>query len=177
VWAMASYEPGSSFPFPEGEVPAGGVGMPLADFMRLTKIPIVPYYGDNMPEGPVKEPGRDLWRRLLGTGVRGAEAVSGRGRSQPWLGVGWSSDWSASPSHVRTVAKHRSSRLMESSSASRAQEGHVVPGPTRRRSAGTALSIREPARGSLNGRGRPGAGYRAPLGDLRPRKEPRKPGR
>ena len=66
VRAIASYEPGSNFPFPEGEAPAGGAGVPLADFLRLTKIPIVLYYGDSIPEEPVKEPGKDQWRRFLG---------------------------------------------------------------------------------------------------------------
>ena len=49
---------------------AGGgiapVSVPLADFMLLTKIPIVLYYGDNLPEKPVVEPGRDQWRRRRG---------------------------------------------------------------------------------------------------------------
>jgi pimeloyl-ACP methyl ester carboxylesterase len=58
VRAIVSYEPGGNFFFPEGEVPepmthAGGtlkaVGVPLSEFMLLTKIPIVVYYGDNPP--------------------------------------------------------------------------------------------------------------------------------
>ncbi len=79
VRAIVSFEPGSNFPFPEGEVPAGGVGVPLADFMRLTKIPIVLYYGEKIPEAPVKEPGPDLWRRFLGTARLWRDAVNRRG--------------------------------------------------------------------------------------------------
>jgi hypothetical protein len=79
VRAIASFEPGSNFPFPEGEVPAGGVGVPLADFMRLTRIPIVLYYGDNIPEEPVKEPGPDLWRRFIATARLWRDAVNGQG--------------------------------------------------------------------------------------------------
>jgi hypothetical protein len=79
VRAIASYEPGSNFPFPEGEVPAGGVGVPAADFMRLTKIPIVLYYGDNIPGEPVKEPGPDQWRRFLAVARLWRDGVNRRG--------------------------------------------------------------------------------------------------
>lgn len=74
VKAIASYEPGSGFVFPEGEVPApipssGGtltaVSVPLADFMMLTRIPIVIYYGDNIPDKPSPNPGQDGWRARL----------------------------------------------------------------------------------------------------------------
>jgi hypothetical protein len=79
VRAIVSYEPGSNFPFPAGEVPAGGVGVPPADFMRLTKIPIALYYGDNIPEAPVKEPGPDQWRRFLAVARLWRDAVNRRG--------------------------------------------------------------------------------------------------
>ena len=58
IKAIVSYEPGSGFLFPEGEVPepipmTGGTmaasGVPLSDFMKLTMIPIIIYYGDNIP--------------------------------------------------------------------------------------------------------------------------------
>jgi hypothetical protein len=74
VKAIVSYEPGSAFIFPEGEVPAsmpssGGtlqaVAVPLSDFMKLTKIPIVIYYGDNIPDKPNANPGQDGWRVRL----------------------------------------------------------------------------------------------------------------
>jgi pimeloyl-ACP methyl ester carboxylesterase len=74
IKAIVSYEPGSGFVFPEDEVPApismtGGtltaVGVSMSDFMKLTKIPIVIYYGDNIPEKPIDNPGQDGWRARL----------------------------------------------------------------------------------------------------------------
>lgn len=74
VKAIVSYEPGSGFIFPEGEVPspltssAGSLeanSAPMKEFMLLTKIPIVIYYGDNIPESPSNNPGADGWRVRL----------------------------------------------------------------------------------------------------------------
>ena len=74
IKAIVSYEPGSGFVFPEGEVPgpiamAGGslsaIGVPMADFTKLTKIPIVIYYGDFIPEKSIDNPGQDGWRARL----------------------------------------------------------------------------------------------------------------
>ncbi len=74
VRGIVAYEPGSNFIFPEEEIPspmpssAGtleGVGVPLARFIQLTKIPVVMYYGDNIPEEPTSYPGQDRWRVRL----------------------------------------------------------------------------------------------------------------
>lgn len=74
VKAIASYEPGSGFVFPEGEVPpsmessAGALtasAVPMSDFMKLTKIPIIIYYGDYIPATPSNNPGADGWRVRL----------------------------------------------------------------------------------------------------------------
>ncbi|MBO6179355.1 MAG: alpha/beta fold hydrolase [Selenomonadaceae bacterium] len=76
VKGVISLEPGA-FPFSEGEVPetekttspfpAKGTPVPLADFLKLTKIPIAVYFGDNIPKGdkPVKNWGKDNWRVRL----------------------------------------------------------------------------------------------------------------
>jgi len=85
IKAIVSYEPASNFLFPEGQVPetityVGGslraVGVPMADFMKLTKIPIVIYYGDNIPSQPVENPGQEQWRAALTMAKRWAEAVN-----------------------------------------------------------------------------------------------------
>jgi hypothetical protein len=74
IKAIVCYEPGSGFVFPDGEVPepipmAGGILAPvkvsLSDFMMLTKIPIIIYYGDNIPDKPIANPGQDGWRARL----------------------------------------------------------------------------------------------------------------
>jgi pimeloyl-ACP methyl ester carboxylesterase len=74
VKAIVSYEPGSGFVFPEGEVPApihgsGGTLMAeavsLTEFMQLTKIPVIIYYGDFIPDQPCEIPGQDSWRVRL----------------------------------------------------------------------------------------------------------------
>ncbi len=88
VRAVVSYEPGSGFIFPEGEVPpampsSGGTleaaGVPLSDFMLLTKIPIVIYYGDNIPGQPMANPSQDQWRTRLAMARLWADAVNRRG--------------------------------------------------------------------------------------------------
>lgn len=74
IKAIVSYEPGSNFVFPEGEVPEpisylGGTlsarGVPMSEFTRLTEIPLIIYYGDYIPEEPVKNPGQEQWRAAL----------------------------------------------------------------------------------------------------------------
>jgi hypothetical protein len=88
VKAIVSYEPGSGFIFPEGEVPAsmpssGGtleaVAISMEDFMKLTKIPIVIYYGDNIPDEPNPNPGQDGWRVRLAMARLWRDAVNSHG--------------------------------------------------------------------------------------------------
>lgn len=88
IRAVVSYEPGSGFVFPEGEVPdampssAGtleATGVPLTDFMKLTKIPIVIYYGDNIPSKPSTNAGQDGWRVRLEMARLWAAAVNRHG--------------------------------------------------------------------------------------------------
>ncbi len=88
VRAVVSFEPGSNFPFPEGEVPeavrhvggpASGVAVPLSDFMALTRIPILIYYGDNIPNKPSTNPGQDQWRAMLAVARQWGDAVNHRG--------------------------------------------------------------------------------------------------
>ena len=88
IKAVVSYEPGSGFVFPEGEVPdpiensAGplvATGVPMEDFMKLTKIPIVIYYGDNIPATPDTNPGTDGWRARLEMARLWGDAVNRHG--------------------------------------------------------------------------------------------------
>jgi hypothetical protein len=88
VRAIVAYEPGSNFIFPEGELPAPmpssagtleGVGVALPEFMRLTKIPIVIYFGDNIPEQPTASPGEDNWRVRLAMARLWRDAVNRHG--------------------------------------------------------------------------------------------------
>ena len=88
VKAIVAYEPGSNFIFPEGEVPPPmpsaadtleGVGVPLREFMKLTKMPIVVYFGDNIPEQPTASPGQDNWRVRLTMARLWRDAVNRHG--------------------------------------------------------------------------------------------------
>ena len=74
IKAIVSYEPGSNFVFPESDVPepisyVGGRlqarAVAMDEFKKLTKIPIVIYYGDYIPETEVENPGQEQWRAAL----------------------------------------------------------------------------------------------------------------
>ncbi len=85
VKGIVAYEPGSGFVFPEGEVPppmesAGGTlaasGISMTDFLKLTKIPIIIYYGDNIPDKPTPHPGADGWRVRLAMARKWRDVVN-----------------------------------------------------------------------------------------------------
>ena len=88
IKGIVSYEPMSNFIFPEGEVPdaipyVGGelsaAAAPMDEFIRLTKIPIVMYYGDYIPAQPVENPGQDQWRAALTMAKLWKETVNKHG--------------------------------------------------------------------------------------------------
>jgi hypothetical protein len=88
VRAIVAYEPGSNFIFPIGEVPPPmlssvgpfeAVGVPLSKFMKITKIPIIIFYGDNIPEKQIANPGQDQWRVRLAMARLWRDAVNRHG--------------------------------------------------------------------------------------------------
>lgn len=61
IKAIVAYEPGGGILFPRGQVPeegkiltlskkTEGIEVSMSDFMKYTEIPIIVYYGDNLPE-------------------------------------------------------------------------------------------------------------------------------
>lgn len=81
VKAIVAYEPGG-FVFPEGETPEGnrgGAGVPLEEFKKLTKIPIVVYYGDNIPKEETDAASLNFWRNVLATARQWEKVVNAHG--------------------------------------------------------------------------------------------------
>lgn len=88
VRAIVAFEPGSGFVFPEGELPAAmpsaaGTLAPeavsQADFQKLTRIPIIIYYGDNIPAEPTERRGEDNWRVRLAMARLWVDAINTHG--------------------------------------------------------------------------------------------------
>jgi hypothetical protein len=127
IRAVVAYEPGSNFFFPEGEVPpampssAGpleGVAVPLAEFMPLTRVPIIVYYGDNIPEQPTANPGQDNWRVRLAMARLWRDAVNRHGGDVtvvhlPELGIRGNTHFPFSDLNNLEVAEHMSAFLKQ----------------------------------------------------------------
>jgi hypothetical protein len=88
IRAIVAFEPGSSFIFPEGEVPppipsafdtVQGSAVPTAQFVALTRIPILIFYGDNIPDAPTDLPAQDSWRARLQMARLWRDAVNKHG--------------------------------------------------------------------------------------------------
>jgi hypothetical protein len=88
VEAIVAFELGSGFAFPKGELPAAmpsaaGTLSPetvsLDNFQKLTRIPIVIYYGDNIPTEPTDRRGEDNWRVRLAMARLWVDAVNKHG--------------------------------------------------------------------------------------------------
>lgn len=81
VKAIVAYEPGG-FAFPEGQAPEGnrgGRGIPMEDFKKLTKIPIVIYFGDFIPKEETNAASLNFWRNVLATARKWAKVVNANG--------------------------------------------------------------------------------------------------
>ena len=86
IKAIVAYEPGGSPRlFPEGEVPEAistsfglieGTAIPLEEFRKFTKFPIVIFYGDHIATEPTDNYGSDQWRGELALGRKFAELVN-----------------------------------------------------------------------------------------------------
>ena len=90
VKAIVSYEPGSGFVFPESETPEpletispfgalSATPIPMDDFMKLTRIPIIIYYGDYIPDEPSDNWAMDSWRVRLKMAQLFAECINRHG--------------------------------------------------------------------------------------------------
>lgn len=91
VKAIVAFEPGGSpFLFPEGEVPeiavpvyapvqATAKGVPLDDFLKLTRVPMVLFYGDHIADAPTSDVGPDKWRSELDMARKFVAAVNRHG--------------------------------------------------------------------------------------------------
>lgn len=88
VKGIVALEPGSGFIFPQGELPpampsAAGTlspeAVPLSDFQKLTRLPIVILYGDNFPTEPTTERGQDNWRVRLAMARLWVDAINKHG--------------------------------------------------------------------------------------------------
>jgi hypothetical protein len=127
IKAIVSYEPASNFLFPEDQVPetityAGGslrgVGVPMADFIKLTKIPIIIYYGDNIPTQPVENPGQEQWRAALAMAKQWTDVVNKHGGDVtlvhlPAIGIKGNTHFPFSDLNNREIASLMSKWLKE----------------------------------------------------------------
>ena len=90
IRGIAAYEPGSGFPFPKGEMPAPienasffgpfrAMEVDAREFMKLTRFPIVIYYGDFIPKTPTDHPHNDYWRAARQMAQAFVDTVNRRG--------------------------------------------------------------------------------------------------
>lgn len=125
IKAIVSFEPGGDFIFPEGEAidtirVAGRViappRVPMADFMKLTKIPIIIYYGDNIPDQPSANPGQEQWRVFLSIARQFRDVVNRHGGDVtvvhlPDIGIKGNTHFVMSDLNNMQVANHLSAFL------------------------------------------------------------------
>lgn len=89
IKAIVAYEPGTNVPFPVGKMPeegkvltlskkTEGVEVPMSVFMEFTKIPIIIYFGDNLPETN-ERPELYEWTRRLHLMRKWAEMLNSLG--------------------------------------------------------------------------------------------------
>lgn len=88
VKAVVAYEPNGEFIFPEGEAPVSIVlagrtitppTVPMSEFLHFTRIPVVIYYGDYIPDAPSENPGQEQWRAFYEVAKQWRDVVNRHG--------------------------------------------------------------------------------------------------
>lgn len=127
IRAVVAYEPGSNFTFPEGELPPvidnrfsplEALSVPMAEFRKLTELPVIIYYGDNIPETPSDMPAQDYRRACLQMAQLLAETVNRHGEDAvvvhlPKAGIYGNAHFPFSDLNNVEVADHVSAWLKE----------------------------------------------------------------
>lgn len=128
VRGIVSYEPGG-YIFPEGEVPEPiqgltgtlrGTGVPMEQFIKLTQIPIVLYFGDYVPEEVTDKLGSENWRTRLQMGRKFVEAINRHGGNAklvelPKIGIRGNTHFMMSDLNNAEIARLLSEWLHENS--------------------------------------------------------------
>ena len=118
VRAVVSIEPGSGFVFPEGELPEAmpssngtlePVAVSLEEFQVLTRLPIIVYYGDNIPTEPTDIAGRDNWRTRVAMARQWVDAINRHGGdatfvSLPEIGIRGNTHFAFSDQNNQEIA-------------------------------------------------------------------------
>lgn len=128
IKAIVSYEPGGGIPFPEEQVPEEGkirtlsknmegIEVTMSDFIKYTKIPIIVYYGDNLPETD-ERPELYEWTRRLRLMRQWAKMLNDLGGDVtvihlPEIGLHGNTHFPMSDLNNEEVANHLSGWLHE----------------------------------------------------------------
>ena len=128
IRAIVAFEPGGEIPFPKGQVPnegqvltlskkTEGVEVSMEEFMKYTRIPIIVYYGDNLPETD-ERPEIYEWTRRLHLMRRWAEMLNNLGGDVtvvhlPEIGIKGNTHFAMSDLNNREIAEHMSHWLHE----------------------------------------------------------------
>ena len=88
----------------------------MTEFMKLTKIPILIYYGDNIPESPSPNPGQEQWRVFLSVARQFRDVVNKYGGDVtlvhlPEIGIKGNTHFPMSDLNNLEIADHLSAFL------------------------------------------------------------------
>lgn len=126
IRGIVAYEPAMNFVFPPGEVPDPITNysmtltareVPLAEFLKLTRIPILICYGDNIPDAP-SETWADTWRIARQMAGHWRDAINAHGGdvrlvSLPDIGIRGNTHFPFSDVNSIQIADHLSAFLEE----------------------------------------------------------------
>lgn len=119
--ALVAYEPGFDIPFPKGEEPqaipnSGFFGalepkvVSPEEFKKLTRCPIVIFFGDYIPDQPTDNPYMDFWRASVEMARKFADCINRHGGDAeeielPDLGIKGNSHFLFAEKNNKEVAK------------------------------------------------------------------------